>query len=87
MEGFPYITLFNFCPNAKFANVSCRSIFVDLQYIWSHQTQCIVFPLFITNFDGYYRIHIEPQTLCCFQKCYSNGIALLLYMLFVTDPK
>ncbi len=35
--------MFKFCPNAKFANFSCRPIFLDLQYIK------------IINFFGIYR--------------------------------
>ena len=36
MEDFPYIAMFNFCPNAKLANFSCRPIFLDLQYMLAH---------------------------------------------------
>ena len=33
IEVFPYIILFNFCPNAKSAKLNSKPNFVDLQYL------------------------------------------------------
>ena len=39
IEVFPYIILFNFCPNAKSAKLNSTPNFVDLQYINDRLTQ------------------------------------------------
>ena len=40
-RGFPYIILFNFCPNAKSAKLNSMPNFVDLQYTMQLQSASI----------------------------------------------